>query len=289
MRSLYFIVFSLLLLVIVGCGDIRLESKAPEAQEIAGMELNWVAGDVDFGSGLANGTYAVTTLAANGAVGNSPTERDKKVIKTGHIDLEVEDIAVTYQQLYGLAQTYNASIANDTKNESEYRINASMTLRIPNSKFEQAVMGIDKLDGKLISKNINQVDVSEQFTDLVARIKTKKGLEERYLDILVKANKVKDLLEVERELEAVRSEIERMEARLNGMKDKIAYSTLTVNYYQYKEPTKPVLKGFGKKLTDSLKLGWQGIGNFVLAMAIIWPVWIIGLAIGYLVYRKVRK
>lgn len=60
-----------------------------------------------------------------------------------------------------------------------------------------ATKGVDKFD----HKNIEVKDVTEEFLDVKARLKTKKELEDRYIDLLKKANNIKEILEIETRLD----------------------------------------------------------------------------------------
>ncbi|HEY8078464.1 MAG TPA: DUF4349 domain-containing protein, partial [Labilithrix sp.] len=67
------------------------------------------------------------------------------------------------------------------------------------------------------------------YTDLDIRIKNARAMQTRLKALLEKAS-VKEALEIEKELNRVTQDLELMEGKLKLLKDKIAYSTITVAF-----------------------------------------------------------
>jgi hypothetical protein len=121
-------------------------------------------------------------------------------------------------------------------------------------------------------------------------LKNKKSLEERYRDLLIKAETVKDILEIERNINQVRTEIEQLEGQFRYLSQQISYSTLHVNFYellpyQYNEHNRP---GFGARLLSGLNSGWQGFLSFIVGLFSIWPFVLLGIG-GIVLVRRWRK
>jgi hypothetical protein len=81
----------------------------------------------------------------------------------------------------------------------------------------------------VVHRNIEAQDVTDEFLDTEVRLKNARAMRDRLQQLLEKAA-VKDALEIEKELGRVTQEIERMEGRLKVLRDKIAYSTITVSF-----------------------------------------------------------
>ena len=87
-------------------------------------------------------------------------------------------------------------------------------MRVPVAQFDSFLDAVSKLG---VAENRKQTaqDVTEEYVDLEAQITNKKRLEERIVALLKDSTgKIKDVIEVERELARVRGEIEQMEGRL---------------------------------------------------------------------------
>jgi hypothetical protein len=206
----------------------------------------------------------------------------QKIIKTGDLRFETDDIQE-------LIKKYKAIVQNDSEGKNDYNLSRNLTLRIPNENFDAFIKdlsnGVDYFD----TKDISIADVTEEYIDVASRIKTKKALEERYLELLKKANKVSEMLEIERELASIREEIEAKEGRLRYLQNKVAMSTITLEFYKSIEHKAGARVSFGSKFVNAIKSGFNGISSFFLWLIEVWPFIIILVALIYFIRKKFKK
>ncbi len=105
----------------------------------------------------------------------------------------------------------------------------SITLRVPAENFEPTLAAIEAL-GQTVEREIHAQDVTEEYVDLEARLKAAQQMRDRLAALLEKAADVKAMLEVERELGRVNEEIEKLTGKLNLLKNKVAYSAISVSF-----------------------------------------------------------
>jgi hypothetical protein len=196
----------------------------------------------------------------------SPT--DRKLIRNGHLTIQTDDISRTRNEVEKLCKTNQAYIASETQNNYDHRLQYEQVIRVPGNSFDTMMKNLEALGKRTENKNIEATDVTEQFIDTEARIRTQRALELRYIDILKKATAVKDMLEIEGHLTEVRGEIERMEGRLKYLSNQVEYSTISLTYFQ---PLKKTDFGFGDKVMASLGNGWEMLLAFVIGLLNIWP------------------
>jgi len=103
-----------------------------------------------------------------------------------------------------------------------------ITIRVPRGRFDITLAAIDKI-GDVLHRDIQAQDVTDEFVDTEIRIKNARAMQVRLKVLLDKAN-VKEALEIEKEMRRVTEEIELLEGKLKLLKDKIAYSTITVSF-----------------------------------------------------------
>jgi hypothetical protein len=213
-------------------------------------------------------------------------DQDRKVIKEGSMSFKCEDVNETKLAIAKICKDLEAYSSNEGQDSYGDNLNYRQTIRVPAAKFDTLVLRLEKLAIKVESKDVSMRDVTEDYIDLDTRLKTKKELESRYREILKDARKVEEVLSVEREIANVRAEIESMEGRLNYLKDRIALSTLTVNYYQEVHSA----FGFASKLMDSFRIGWENLLSFLIGIMNLWPFMIlIVIGIGVFIRYKRRK
>jgi|GEM_PF-5479161 len=130
-----------------------------------------------------------------------------------------------------------------------------LTKVVPAAAFDAAVNGIQLL-GELEQQTIRVEDVTAEWVDLEARLGAKRILEARYYELVKQAGKVSELLEVERELGKVRSDIESMEAQKRLLGDQVAMSTLTITCTVPTEHDRSFFADAGSALARAGTFSW---------------------------------
>ncbi len=211
----------------------------------------------------------------------------QKLIKRGYLAFEVDDLAQTHQKISNEAKKLGGYIASDSEFKEYDRVAHSMSIRVPAAQFDAFVATIAAGVAHFDEKQISVDDVTEQFVDLQARLKTKKELETRYLELLRQAKNVKDMLEIERELGTLRADIESMEGVFRVLKNQVAYATIDVRYYILQIESE---RGFSHKFSQAFRGGWENFIGFFVGLAYIWPfILLIGVAVFYLIRRWRNK
>ena len=212
-------------------------------------------------------------------------QTERMLIKNGNIRFECSNIKETRRIIAQAVKTHNGYIASDEESRYDDNINNVITVRIPNSGFDNfladATEGISRFD----SKEINTRDVTSEFLDMQARLKTKKELESRYLELLKKATKISEMLEIERSANNLRSEIESIEGQLKYLNNQVDYSTLTISFYE----KTPGTSDFFHKLTDGFGSGWDYFISFFILLVNIWPFLLLIAAFIIIVQRRKNK
>jgi hypothetical protein len=222
------------------------------------------------------------------STGQEKSEIQQKIVKTGNLSYRVEETNAEYDQVLKMLPSFDAYIASKSQNKGYDRVNYNLSIKVPPQNFDSLVNQL--MSGKRVdSKWVNSDDVTDQFYDLQSRIDNKKNLEERYQEILTKANSVKDILEVERSLNQVRSEIESMEGQFKLLNHRISYSTLDLSFYEIlpytiDEEQRP---GFLARISNALSGGWQGFLSFLVLAVRLWPFIILSLGFLFLI-KKIR-
>ncbi|GAB1416975.1 DUF4349 domain-containing protein [Paludibacter sp.] len=212
---------------------------------------------------------------------------DRKLIKEGRIEFETIDLKATRAMVLTATKKYNAYISSDQEYKFDNRISNMLVVRVPANKFDQllqdATHGVTKFD----NKDISVLDVTEEFLDIQARLKTKKELENRYLALLKQAKSVSDVLEIEQKMGQLRSDIESIEGRMKYIESQVQLSTLTISFYE----AVPRNIAFGNKFKHGFRSGWENFILFFVGLTNIWPfIIIIGVGVWWLVSnRKKRK
>ena len=198
-------------------------------------------------------------------VKNTDSAIERMLTKEGTLTWETSNVEKSHAAMLVQAKKYNAYISNDNQTRNDYQTTTRM-------KFDE--------------KNIEVLDVTEEFIDVSARMKTKKELEQHYYDLLKQTKNVNEVLQVEEQLNTVRADIESAEGRLKYLKDKVSMSTLHLTFYE--TTSAPV--GFFGEIGKSFVSGWKGFLYFVLGIIAAWPlVLIFSLFLYWFIKRRRNK
>jgi len=209
---------------------------------------------------------------------------ERKLIKVGRVEFETDNLSSTRKTIFDAVDAYKGYVSSDQEFKTPERISNTVIIRIPSDNFDNllkdATQGVEKFE----SKEINVQDVTEEFLDVQARLKTKKELETRYLDILKQAKTVTEILEIEQQIGQLRSEIESIEGRLTYLQNQVSFSTLTMTFYE----SIPNQTAFGQKFKNGFRNGWDNLIWFFVVLTNVWPFLLfgLGLIIGIRLYRK---
>lgn len=164
-----------------------------------------------------------------GGLAQMPIRDQRKVIRTGHVDLEIKTYDEARAQLDAIVAAAGGFIDSTQVGHVEGQVShATLVLRIPSSSFGDLLPKLRAL-GTIRSENTDASDITAEYTDLSARLDNARHLERRLLDLAAnRTGTVTDVLEVERELARVRGEIEQYEGRMRMWDDQVSMSTLTV-------------------------------------------------------------
>ena len=207
----------------------------------------------------------------------------RSIIYTGWMSLETDDIDLTINKIKQVISSSDGYVDNISVDKSEKFEYGYITVRVPQDQFSNVVQSIENL-GELKNKNINNNDVTDQLFDLKIRIENAKATEARFLQILDKAVNISDILQIEQELNRIRTDIEILEGHINNLNNRVAYSSLTINVSKTIED--PLLPGM-----DFFEAIRQGLNAMVILIQFIIGSFIallpfIAILIIYRIYKR---
>lgn len=214
---------------------------------------------------------------------DSETAQEPKIIKSGNMTFKSDDLSNDTKQVERLIGNNKVRVIENSGNNSDYRIEKNFLLNIPSEKYEVFISELERILGDAEYKHISSQDITAQYIDSEARMNSKRKLEERYLELLNKANSVSEIMEIERELANLRAEIESYQNTLNTYDSQIQYSSLQLNIYQ--EISRASKISWGSKFAESFSRGWEYFIWFFVGLFSFWPFIIFGTIIVIFVIR----
>ena len=261
----------------ISCKDVEAESASDSAIMVSELKSPAKA--------VAYEAAAVDSAASP----VNPSQSETKIIKTADLSFQTSDLSTSYENLHTDIKKYKAIIQNDESGKNDESVYRNLTIRIPSQHFDSFIADISKGVQHFDRKEISQQDVTEEYVDTESRMKSKKKLEERYLQLLSKASKVSEMLEIEKKLAEIREEIEAKEGQLKYMQNRVSMSTVNIQMYTYNASESGATVSYGGKIWNSLKEGFNGLSNFMLSIISIWPFILIFVGVFIFIKRRFFK
>lgn len=142
------------------------------------------------------------------------------VTYAGELDLRVDkDAPASIDAIIRVAESVGGYLGS--------RNDAAVEVRVPSQRFREALGRIEPL-GEVSHQSVTATDVSDEFHDAEVRLQNLRATRARLEELLTHSGTLSDTLAVERELERVSLEIDRIEGRIEYLKSRIAFSSIAV-------------------------------------------------------------
>ena len=229
---------------------------------------------------------------------NAPTAIERKVIRNADMTLELASPTDGLRKITSIAEARGGFVVTSdaTQRNGEDQLKpetvVKMVLRVPAAQFDATLNEIRGIGNNAPQVKITGQDVTEEYIDLEARIRTKKALEAQFLEIMKRANGVSEALEVQTQLATVRTEIEQLEGRRRYLESQTSLSTITVTL----QPPATTISttGFIGNLKSAFRDGVDIAASILLflirlILALLPIVLIIFLPLGFLARYFIRR
>lgn len=211
------------------------------------------------------------------------------IIREGELRFETVDRVRTRQEILAFVDTYKGYLSDDSEHRGSHQLDQHveqlMVIRVPPANFAGLLEDVSRGVQRFNVRNIQAIDVTEQFVDTEARLRARKETESRYRELLKQANTVEDVLKIEQQIDKLRTEIESTEGHLRLLQDRESFSTLRITFYEPQAAT----TDFSHRFFENLAAGWRGLIEIVLALAAIWPLLLIGGPITFLLRKRIIR
>ena len=211
-------------------------------------------------SAVAGKTHSTGGLVAPQA----PVER--KIVRTSSIAMVVRHPAEITERITALADSLGGYLeASDGGGQDA--TSATLTIRVPADRFEQARSEIRKLGLNVESEKVNAQDVTRQYVDQEATLRNLRAEEAQYLTILKQATTVKDMLAVSERLSETRGQIEQQQAEFNALSRQVETVAIAISLRTEPEPKVFGLNWQpGYRLKLALRDGLESVGDYAATM-----------------------
>ena len=157
---------------------------------------------------------------------------ERMIIWTGDVSLIVKDAEDSLEQVEALAKDLGGYVVNSSSWYQDDQLRARLTIRVLAEEFDAALAHLKDLAIRVENRNVSTQDVTEEYTDLDARLRNLEATETELLELLTevreRTSKAEDVLAVHREVSNIRGQIEQVKGRMQYLEKMTAMATINV-------------------------------------------------------------
>jgi len=215
-----------ILITIAAAAAMTLSGCATKAAEMV-----QVAREVEVES-LPLAPFVEGVIDGSGTGWEEPPVTERMIIWTGNISLIVKDAEESLEKAQAIAKDLGGYVVNSSSWFEDQQLRARLTIRVPAEAFDAAMDGLKDLAIRVENTNISTQDVTEEYTDLDARLRNLEATEAELLELLTevreRTGKAEDVLAVHREVSSIRGQIEQAKGRMQYLGKMTAMATIDI-------------------------------------------------------------
>jgi plastocyanin len=159
---------------------------------------------------------------------DEPSSFDRMIVRTAQISLVVPDVPVALDQITVLSHDAGGYMVSSQRWQEEDRLAGFITIRVPADDFGNIMAALRNLAIEVTREETSSKDVTEEYVDLSAKLKNLEATEEQLLRLMDEAEKMEDILNIQRELAKTRGEIEQTKGRMQYLERTSATSLISI-------------------------------------------------------------
>jgi hypothetical protein len=206
---------------------------------------------------------------------------DRKLSRSARLELTATGVTDVVAEARGIAQ----GAGGYTGQESTGEQSATLSLAVPAEKLDGVLDQLSHLGTRLVKRELNTQDVTEQVVDVDARLATQRASVERIRALLAKATSVSEIASVESELTSRESALESLEQQRNSLAGSVAMATVAMTIRAVAAPPPPAEEDHSGFL-GGLAGGWDAFlvfgGGLLTVVGAIAPFLLIIGPLGWL-------
>lgn len=248
--------------LVLGCSRLEMDEKS-RAPQIPAQSVASASAVDDSASAEKDADSALTI---------------RLVIRSAQIRIRTERPSVKSAEVESLVTARGGYVVHkETEHLDEAVVRSRLELRVPEAHFTSTLSALRE-QGTVLGESATGDDVTEEYSDVGARLRAKALLEKRLLEMAESAKSVEDMLKVERELGRVRTEIEQMTGRMQFLEKHAAMATISLELISPMQPP----SDDGQSIRSKLENAVAQAGNLAVSV-IAGGVVLLGAALPLLV------
>lgn len=236
------------------------------------------------GGGFVTGNVASSKMMFSREVAPSDSA-NRLVIQDTSLSLQVNDVEEKINEIKNKTTELGGFLINSNLSKPNGVGSGTILVRIPEAKLSEALDLFKKMAVKVVSENVSGTDVTDQYTDLQARLDVLLKTKTKFENILEQATAVSDLMNVQQQLINLQQQIDNVKGQQKYFEQSAKLSKITIYLstddlalpYAPSNEWRPTV--VFKEAVRSLLLSMRSIGNILIWIVVYSPIIVVGLGV----------
>ncbi|HKZ34549.1 MAG TPA: DUF4349 domain-containing protein [Patescibacteria group bacterium] len=226
---------------------------------------------------------------------SSSTASERMVVQETTLSLLVKNVSTSIDQAKKYAEKLGGYMVSATLSDPQDAARGNLTVRIPQDNLDDALKYFRSLGVRVVSEQLIGYDITDQYTDTEARLETLYKTKAKMEELLERAVRVEDMLQVQKELITLQAQIDQLKGQELYLKQASETSKITLYFstdelalpYAPEQPWRPQV--IFKHAVRSLVATLRTLGTMLIWIGVYAVLWIPLLGGVLLVRRKLKK
>ncbi|HLA63486.1 MAG TPA: DUF4349 domain-containing protein [Rhodothermales bacterium] len=233
---------------------------------------------------------ATTPVAPTGSVVRLPDSTlGRRLLRTADVGLTVDDVAASRREVATITRRVGGFVGAETENRYGERTEVQLTIRVPAARFDEVLDALTADGDAVAYRNVRVEDVTDVMVDLEARLRARRAVLDRYLQLLARADEVGEILAVEAKVAETQESIEAAEGQLRGLGDRVSLATINVTVSDGDQGAIASGPPFLRRIGDAFGDGLEGMAGLAVGLVTLWPLWLIAAALFFGLRALLRR
>lgn len=224
----------------------------------------------------------------------SPSQ-PRMVVTDTYVSLLVKDVRVVLDQITDKTTALGGYMIDSNMNQPEGAASGYLNLRVPTDKRAELLDFVRQAGVRVVSENVTGSDVTDQYEDLAERMAILERTKQKFEAIQEQAVEIKDLLDVQRELTNIQTQIDNLKGRQQFLEQSAKLSRVSLQLstdelalsYSPDQVWRPevVLKMAVRSLIGSMR----SLANSLIWIGVYSVIWLPGLIVGLIAWKVSKR
>ncbi|WP_239089487.1 DUF4349 domain-containing protein [Sphaerimonospora thailandensis] len=218
---------------------------------------------------------------------------DRAIIYTAELTVRAADVPSAADRAKTIVLGAEGYVSQEKSDSHGRDDRAVITFKVPPQRYPDVLAQLGRDLGKRESMHQGAKDVTEEVADVESRVKSARATLDQFRTLLSKANKIGEIMEIEREISDREAELESLQARQKALAAQTGMATITLTLIPQPKPSaKPEKQETRSGFLSGLRVGWRAFVEAVeiglTVLGVLLP-WLVLAAVVWLIVRVITR